>query len=127
MKTCVLAALFTVFAGAALADPIEGLWQTQEDDGAYAHVNIAPCGPNFCGKIVESFKAGKPFASENVGKMIVIDMAAQGDGEYKGKVYRPSNDKTYLGKVSLNGKDMKLAGCVFGGLFCAKQSWTKIK
>ena len=127
MKTSIFAALFAVVAGAAMADPIEGMWQTQEDDGAYAHVKIVPCGPNFCGKIVESFQAGKHYDSPNVGKMIVIDMAAQGDGKYKGQVFRPSNGKTYLGKITLNGNAMKLAGCVAGGLFCAKQNWTKIK
>lgn len=127
MKMSIFAALFVFCAGSVLADPIEGLWQTQEDDGAYAHVKIVPCGPNYCGNIVESFKAGKSFESENVGKMIVIDMAALGEGKYKGKVYRPSNDKTYLGKITLNGNAMKLAGCVAGGLFCSKQDWTKIK
>ena len=37
MKRMMLsAALLVAFAGVAGADPIEGLWQTQEDEGAYA-------------------------------------------------------------------------------------------
>ena len=127
MKTTILAAAFALASGAAFADPIEGLWQTQPDDGAYAHVQIAPCGANFCGTIVKTFNTGGEYQSPNLGKQIVSNMAPKGNGAYEGKVWRPSNGKTYLGKIALNGKTMKLAGCVAGGLICAKQNWTKIK
>ena len=120
-----LAAL-VVSAGAAWADPIEGMWQTQPDDGAYAHVKIGPCGGAFCGTIVKSFKDGAEYKSENVGKKIVIDMVPQGNGKYEGKVFRPSNKKTYLGKITVNGGSMAMSGCVAGGLLCAKQSWKKL-
>lgn len=127
MKTTILAAAFALASGAAFADPIEGLWQTQPDDGAYAHVQIAPCGANFCGTIVRTFNASGEYQSPNLGKQIVSNMAPKGNGAYEGKVWRPSNGKTYLGKIALNGTAMKLAGCVAGGLICAKQNWTKIK
>lgn len=131
MKTgkFVLTLLMTAgLAGMAMAaDPIEGLWQTEPDDGAYAHVQIKPCGPAFCGTIVKSFKDGAPFASPNVGKQIVIDMAPKGAGDYEGKVFRPSNGKTYLGKIAVAGTAMTMKGCVAGGLICSKQAWTKLK
>ncbi|MBW0156533.1 DUF2147 domain-containing protein [Sedimentimonas flavescens] len=127
MKTTLLAAALALAAGTAFADPIEGLWQTQPDDGAFAHVKIAPCGENYCGTIVRTFKTEGEYASPNLGKAIVIDMTPKGGGAYQGQVWRPSNGKTYLGKIALNGDAMKLAGCVAGGLFCAKQSWTRIK
>lgn len=127
MKTTILAAAFALASGAAFADPIEGLWQTQPDDGAYAHVQIAPCGANFCGTIVKTFNTGGEYQSPNLGKQIVSNMAPKGNGAYEGKVWRPSNGKTYLGKIALNGTAMKLAGCVAGGLICAKQNWTKVK
>lgn len=127
MKHWMIAVAFATLAGAAGADPLEGVWQTQEDDGAYAHVTIAPCGPAFCGHITRSFKAGAEFASPNNGKQIVIDMVPAGAGAYEGKVWRPSNGKTYVGKIDLNGDAMKLSGCVAGGLICAKQSWKRVK
>lgn len=127
MKTYLIAALVAGFGTAALADPVEGVWQTQEDDGAYAHVTIAACGAAFCGVISESFKDGASFASENIGKQIVIDMVPAGDGTYEGKVWRPSNDKIYVGGIELDGDSMKLAGCVAGGLICKKQTWTRVK
>lgn len=126
MKTTLMAAVLSLVAGAALADPIEGLWQTQPDDGAYAHVKIAPCGPAFCGTIVKSFKDGAEYASPNVGKKIVIDMVPAGAGAYAGKVWRPANDKIYVGKAAVSGASMKLSGCVAGGLICKAQSWTKV-
>jgi uncharacterized protein (DUF2147 family) len=127
MKTALLAAaLAALTATTAFADPIEGVWQTQEDDGAYAHVQMAPCGPNFCGKIVRTFKDGGEYDSPNKGKTLVIDMAPQGGGSYEGKVWRPSNDKIYYGTIQLNGNSMRLAGCVAGGLICSKQTWTKL-
>ena len=125
--TLATAAALVALAGAGLADPIEGTWQTEPDDGAYAHVAIAPCGANFCGTIAESFKDGAAFASPNKGKMIVIDMAAQGGGKYEGKVWRPSNEKTYIGKIALDGDKMQLSGCVAGGLLCSKQAWARVK
>jgi len=54
----------------------------------------------------------------------VINMAANGDGSYNGQVWRPSNDKIYIGKTSVNGN--KIKGCVAGGLICPAQNWTKI-
>lgn len=126
MKSTILATALALFATAAMADPVEGVWQTQEDDGAYAHVTMAPCGPNFCGKISRTFKDGAEYKSENLGKTLVIDMAPQGDGEYEGQVWRPSNNKIYYGTISLSGNTMKLAGCVAGGLICSKQTWKRI-
>lgn len=44
MKISATALALLFVAGAALADPVEGVWKTQEDDGAYAHVTMAPAG-----------------------------------------------------------------------------------
>lgn len=119
MKTLALSFAILFAAGAAFADPVEGVWKTQEDGGAYAHVTIAPCGPNFCGVISRTFKGAEEYQSEIIGKQLVIDMAPQGDGAYEGKVWRPSNDEIYYGTISLNGGSMALAGCVAGGLICS--------
>lgn len=128
MKKFALAA-FGLFAmaTAAFADPIEGLWRTQADDnGNSGLVQIAPCGAAFCGVLIKSFDAsGAEFESENRGRQIVIDMVPAGDGEYAGQVWSPDNNKTYIGKISLNGNSMRLRGCVAGGLICRGQDWTR--
>ncbi|NIZ14877.1 DUF2147 domain-containing protein [Phaeobacter sp. HF9A] len=125
IATC---AVSLALAGAAFAaDPAEGLWKTQPDDGAYAYVDIKPCGGAVCGTIARTFKDSGEYQSKNIGKTLVIDMVPQGGGAYEGQVWRPSNDKIYIGKMDLNGDSLKLRGCVAGGLICSKQTWTRVK
>lgn len=127
MKKFAIAAAFVLGAGAALADPIEGIWQTQPDEGAFAYVTIAPCGGAFCGTISRTFKDKAEYQSPNIGRQIVIDMAPQGGGSYAGKVWRPANDKIYTGKASVSGNQMSLSGCVAGGLICKSQNWVRVQ
>ncbi|SFT81049.1 DUF2147 domain-containing protein [Sedimentitalea nanhaiensis] len=127
-KKIVLGAVVALgLAGGAMADPVEGTWQTEVDDGAYAHVAMAPCGGAFCGTMVRTFNSGGEYKSPNIGKKLILDMVPQGDGTYKGKAWRPSNGKTYIGKMTLKGDTLYPAGCVLGGLLCFDQTWTRIK
>lgn len=127
MKKFIIAAAFIMGATVANADPIEGVWQTEPDEGKFAHVTIAPCGGAFCGTISRTFEGENEVQSANTGKQIVIDMQPSGSGSYEGKVWRPANNKIYNGKISLSGNQMKLSGCVAGGLLCKSQSWVKVQ
>ncbi len=128
MKRLLLAVAATgLGAGIAMADPVLGTWRTEADDGAYAHVKMQPCGDKVCGVIARTFNAQGEYKSPNLGKMLVRNMEPQGDGQYEGRVWRPSNDKIYLGKIDLEGNSLRLRGCVAGGLFCAKQTWTRVQ
>ena len=127
MKSLALAAVLVLAGTAVLADPIEGTWQTEPDEGAFAYVKIAPCGKAFCGSIIRTFKGKSEYQSPNLGKQIVTDMVPQGEGAYKGKVLRPADNKIYNGKASVSGDRMKLAGCIAGGLICKNQTWARIK
>lgn len=118
---------FAALSGAAMADPVNGIWKTQPDDGHYAHIKMAPCGSAVCGKIVKTFDGETEFKSKNIGKTLVIDMVPQGGGKYEGQVWRPSNDKIYIGKMQLSGNSLKLSGCIAGGLICSKQTWQRIQ
>lgn len=130
MKKTLLTALALTLCGAtAMAEPILGIWQTNvEDDGNYAHVEIKPCGENYCGYFVRTFSGTLGEGdSDLLGQMIVRHMAPQGDGRYRGKIWRPSNDKVYTGKINVNGDRMSLAGCVAGGLICKSTTWARIQ
>ena len=112
----------------APADPAEGIWQTEVDDGSFAYVTIASCDGSYCGTISRKFRnGGEEFQSENIGRQIVINMVAAGDGSYKGKAWRPSNNKVYIGKMSVAGDALVLKGCVAGGLICVGQDWVRIE
>ena len=124
--TLALAGLL-VSAGIVAADPVEGVWKTEVDDGAFAHIQMAPCGAAYCGVIAKTFNASGEYQSENLGKKLVIDMVPNGDGSYAGSVWRPSNNKIYIGKMTLNGNKLKLKGCVAGGLICSGQNWVRVQ
>lgn len=129
MKSIILA-LVVLGAGAAMADPVEGLWKTKPDDnGHFGHVKIAACGAAFCGTLVKAFdETGTPRESEHVGRQIVWDMVAEGEGAYDGgQVWAPDRDKTYVAKMSLAGDVLSVSGCVMGGLICRAQDWTRVK
>lgn len=127
MKKMVLAAVATVMmAGAAVADPVLGVWKTQVDDGAYAHVTISTCGQLVCGVITRTFNSGGEYKSPNIGKQLVWDMQPGGKGSYKnGKIWQPSTGKVYSSKMSLEGDTLFVKGCI--GPICKKQTWSRLQ
>ncbi|PJE26172.1 hypothetical protein PSM7751_01300 [Pseudooceanicola marinus] len=125
-KALVAAGLVALGAGAAMADPVEGIWKTEVDDGSYAHVTFAPCGAALCGVISRTFNNSGEYQSANRGKPIVWDMQAEGNGKYgDGRIWQPSTDKVYRSKMELSGDVLRVAGCV--GPICKKQTWTRVK
>lgn len=129
MKRTILAVLTTLaLAAPAYADPIFGTWKTIPDDnGNFGHIEVAACGAKICGKLVKSFdSSGKPVDSDNIGRNIIWDMTAEGDGKYGGgKVWSPDRDKTYNSKLELSGDTLKVSGCVLG--ICRDGgSWSRV-
>lgn len=129
MKKTLLAACIATLGltGAAFADASYGIWQTEVDDGAYAYVTLAACGGAVCGTISRTFNSTGEYQSENIGRQIVIDMVPNGDGTYEGSVWRPSNNRVYIGRIGLSGNAITLRGCVAGGLICARQNWVRVQ
>lgn len=129
MKLMFCAAMMVAVAGAALADPVEGIWQTKKDDnGNFGYVEVKPCGPAFCGTLIKSFDAaGAPTQSPNLGRQIVWDMVPYADGLYDdGKVYSPDRDKTYNADMTLRGDKLAVRGCVLG--ICRDGgTWSRVK
>lgn len=130
MRTKTLITAFAIMlAGPAFAaDPIIGLYKTQPgDSGSFAHVEIYECETNICGVIRKAFDAsGAEVDSDTVGKRMIWNMKAQGDGKYaKGKIWAPDRDKTYSSKMQLSGQTLKVSGCVLG--ICRGQSWSRLK
>jgi uncharacterized protein (DUF2147 family) len=113
-------------AGAAAADPVLGTWQTEVDDGAYAHVEMRPCGEAVCGVVTRTFDAEGEYRSETLGEMLVRGMVSQGGGRYEGRVWRPANGPVYPGRMELSGDRLRLKGCVAGGLV-ASQTWARVR
>jgi len=124
MKHLIAAACVAVAsAGMALAEPATGTWKTEPGDtGAFLHVKVAPCGDKLCGTIIKVVNSDK---MSSLGKPIIWDMQAKGNGSYSGgKIWAPDTDKTYRSKMSLNGDALKVSGCV--GPICRGQIWTRL-
>ena len=113
MKKLVIAAVFTVpfLTSVAMADEIEGNWV--RPNGIL--VKISKCGADFCVTAASGAHKG-----ESAGKM-----APSGGGKYAGTLTDLENGKTYSGKGIVSGNTATMSGCVFGGLFCKGENWTR--
>lgn len=99
--------------GAALADPIEGMWKMPSGYSA----KIAPCGGTFCLTYTNGPYAGKTFGQ----------MQPLGGGNYTGSVTDyTKGGKQYSGKGRLSGNTLSVSGCILGGLICRSQELTRL-
>ena len=125
-----IAAALCLLTGAALSDPVLGVWKTTPDDnGNFGHINVEECDGEICGTLVKSFNStGASYESDNIGKKIIWAMKNKGDGKYGGgKIWSPDRDKVYSSKMVLEGNDqLKISGCVL--ILCRDGgTWTRIK
>jgi uncharacterized protein (DUF2147 family) len=124
-----IAATLSLLSGAAIADPVFGIWKTKpNDNGDFGHVKIAACDDTICGTLVKSFDAsGSSVESENLGKLIVWEMTNKGKGKYGGgKIWDPAKDKVYKSKMALNSdNELDVSGCIL--VICRASSWTRVE
>ncbi|MEM9783243.1 MAG: DUF2147 domain-containing protein [Pseudomonadota bacterium] len=123
-----IGAVIGLGARAQAWDPT-GLWKTAESDGRYLHVRIAACASaadQLCGTIEGAFGGA---SVSTIGKPIVWDMEADGDGAWSsGRVWAPDEDETYRAKMAMKAADvLELSGCVLGGLICRGQDWIRVE
>ncbi|MBB4039598.1 uncharacterized protein (DUF2147 family) [Microvirga flocculans] len=133
MKQAILAAFgLTLLALPAQAQPADPSG-TYLSESRETQVRIAKCGAAYCGTIISVQGEAKdvnnpdPKLKERnlVGVQMISDIRPAGEG-FSGQLYNYKDGKTYNGKMSFEGKAMKLSGCVFGGLICRSQTWTKM-
>lgn len=131
MKTAILAGAMSLAATFAMADAATGTWKTEPGEtGGYLHVEIAKCGAALCGTIKKAYQSSGAASAgyEHLGKKMIWDMQAQGNGDYEdGKIWAPDRGKTYKSKMSLNGNTLVVKGCVAGGAICRSQNWSRVK
>jgi len=133
MKSLSLAALaLFLLTGGAQA-------QAQDPSGTYlsesgeTRVRIARCGQVYCGTILsvqgEAKDVNNPDAALRgrslVGIPMISNIQPSGEG-FTGQLYNYKDGKTYTGKMTFEGKSMRLSGCILGGLICRSQTWAKL-
>jgi uncharacterized protein (DUF2147 family) len=138
MKKLSFALFIALVPFTAVAKGLEGKWLTEEGKG---HVVFESCGSKLCGKIVwlkePNDAAGKPHVdalnedqslrTRPVIGLKLTELAADGNGGWKGTIYNPEDGKTYKSEASIQ-KDgsLLIKGCVLGGLLCDGQTWTRV-
>lgn len=126
-RATTIAVALLLAAPAFAKDPIEGLWRTnQYANGDSGIVEIKPCGADFCGTLVRTFKpSGQEFASRNLGKQVISDTSASGAGTYEGKIFAPGRDQTFSSKLELSGDTLAVYGCALG-VCRSGGTWTRV-
>ena len=99
---------------AAMADPIEGVWQTHPaKDGGYGLVRIAPCGTGFCGDVVGQFDAsGREIVADR--HRVIEQVVPKGATYGGGRVVNPETGRSYAARLILEGDRLDVGGCLLG-------------
>jgi uncharacterized protein (DUF2147 family) len=110
-----------------------GEWITEGGEG---RVRIIPCGQALCGVVAggnpndtdrhnpDPAKRNRPMD----GMTVLIDMKPAKNNHWEGQIYNAKDGRTYASNISLKNADvLRVEGCVFGGLFCGGQNWTRAK
>ncbi len=129
-----VAALGVSSVAAAAPAPVTGRWLTE---GGKAIVEVAPCGPSLCGRIVKVLKPrpGGPAVDANnpdanlrrrpiEGIAILTGFTAKGN-RWAGRIYDPESGRTYRSELNAQGNTLKVKGCY--GPFCRTQDWTRAR
>jgi uncharacterized protein (DUF2147 family) len=125
----------TASPASALSDEdVLGVWR-HPDNGS--HIQIYSCGQSACAKIV---KVADPSRKDDknpdpklrsrpvVGVVIMSGGKKVGPLKWQGKLYNTLDGGTYNGTLSLvKENELKLSGCVMGGLICDGRTWTKVR
>lgn len=110
LSMAIAAMIMLSVTGAALsAEPIEGKWLRPSTDTL---VTYARQGDEYCGTVENG-----EYKGQSIGCMT-------GSGNtYKGKVVALDEGKTYSGKATIDGDNMKLEGCVL--VLCKGETWQR--
>jgi uncharacterized protein (DUF2147 family) len=112
----------------AQTDRIEGRWINSRHDMI---VSVSRCGPDYCATVVTASDRAKANARKGgtlnfIGTQI-LDVRAAGRGTFKGKAFDPETNLHVAATVRMVGPEtMNLKACLFVGLFCEEQRWTKV-
>jgi uncharacterized protein (DUF2147 family) len=134
-----VAACFAMALPACAADPT-GVWLTEDGE---ARVRIYNCGQDLCGTLFSlkepnDPETGKPKldkfnqdkskrARPIVGIELMSGLKPNGTpDQWEGSLYNPEDGNTYKGILTAQGLlNLKLQGCVLGGLICKSEIWKR--
>jgi uncharacterized protein (DUF2147 family) len=127
LRTFMAGSLAVGMSGAASADVPLGLWKSTPDArGLVVHVRTKPCGKALCGRIERAKdRRGYDTPSNAVGRKVLLDMRAQPDGTYEGKIWDTRANRLLPSKMLVDGNTLTLRNC--DGDQCKDVVWTRLR
>ncbi len=128
--TVVAAAIMVLAPGGAHAVGRLGIWTNPSRS---VRVDAHPCGKKFCGTVIWASPKAKADSARGGNKQLVGMQLFRGltpdkPNVWRGKVYVPDIDKTFSGTLTLiNPQSLVAKGCLFGGVACTSQTWTRLR
>lgn len=118
-----------LLAAPAGAQELEGRWT---NDKRSIVVEVERCGAAYCGKVIQATdkakeKARKGGTANLIGTQLLTGLTAIGDGRFRGKAFVPKRNIHATAIVrQLSNDEMQVQGCVWGGLLCGREKWTRV-
>lgn len=118
----------------AQADPMADIVGRWRDSDGESEIAIGRCGAALCGRIVwlrepriDRFNPDESLRSRSLlGLQVLSGFRPEGPGNLAGEGYNPADGKTYRTTLELAARDtLVVRGCVFGGLICDDDTWTR--
>lgn len=133
-KTSILTALMALLVAPAMASARparspEGLWLNPHGSVA---VRTGACGDRICGWVVWASAAAQKDARESgvdklVGTELLESYRPNGPASWAGTVFVPDMGRRFSSRIeALSPSQLKVKGCILGGLICKSQLWSRI-
>ena len=95
-------------------------------------VVTSPCGKLLCGMVVSATPDTQRIAHEAgapplIGTKLLQDYRQTSVNKWQGRVFVPDRNASYYSTIKqLNANQLKISGCILGGLLCKSQVWTRV-
>ncbi|WP_239017734.1 DUF2147 domain-containing protein [Sphingomonas aracearum] len=118
--------------GAAAAQGNEAVYGVWSNAKGTLHVQTAACGEKLCGSVVwatdkaktDSLKGG---VTHLVGTQLLQEYRRTGTNSWAGRVFVPDMGRTFSSRIQrLPSGELKISGCLVGGLICKSQTWHRV-
>ena len=133
-KSAILAVAAVLLPGSATASAQNpGQENVFRNPSNSVHVRIHPCGKGRCGTVVwANDKAKKDSARGGtrnlVGTELFREFREVSPKVWKGKVFVPDLNKVFTGTGTIKDQNTIVArGCLFAGIGCKSQTWTRVR
>ena len=126
-------------AATLLLGPVPALSQAAGQGNVFrnpsnsVHVRIHPCGKGRCGTVVWANEKAKADSARGgtrnlVGTELFREFREVSPKVWKGKVFVPDLNKVFTGTGTIKDQNTIVArGCLFAGIGCKSQTWTRVR